>query len=490
MIFDIDKYGSQFAIIADDGRKLTYAELGEKVAQRAKSFQRGVLQFCLCKNTIESIVEYLACLEAGAPVVMLDATKDAETIENLRQIYKPGITKCHPDLAVCLTTSGSTGSPKLVRLTLRNIIANAESIAEYLRIDANERPITMLPMYYSYGLSIINSHLLKGATILLTDKSYAQREFWSFLRENEATSMSGVPYTWEMLRRLRFMRMDLPSVRTMTQAGGKLNAEIALEYIRWADTQNKQFIVMYGQTEATARMSYLPWERAEEKYASIGVAIPGGEFYLEENDKENSEENTENNLTPKDESQVTCSNSTSLDPQSAQKQAFGQPDAQSCSDAQTDSSSKNSQKNPKNLQGELVYRGPNVSMGYAECAEDLMKGDENHGVLHTGDMARVDEDGFYYITGRKKRFVKVWGNRCNLDQVEQLVKPITTTCACAGVDDHITVFVTKEGLEKEIKDLLAAKTGLNPIAFAVKVVEAIPVKDSGKIDYQLLQTWI
>lgn len=423
MIFDIDKYGSRLAIIADDDRRLTYAELGELVAQRSHSLQRGVLQFCLCKNTIESIVEYLACLVAGAPVVMLDATKDAETIENLRQIYKPGITKCHPDLAVCLTTSGSTGSPKLVRLTLRNIIANAESIAEYLHIDANEQPITMLPMYYSYGLSIINSHLLKGATILLTDKSYAQREFWNFLRENEATSMSGVPYTWEMLRRLRFMRMDLPSVRTMTQAGGKLNAEIALEYIRWAKSVGKQFIVMYGQTEATARMSYLPWERAEEKYASIGVAIPGGQFLLADD-------------------------------------------------------------------GELVFQGENVSLGYAESAEDLMKGDENHGVLHTGDMARVDEDGFYYITGRKKRFVKVWGNRCNLDQVEQIVKSVTTSCACAGVDDKITVFTTTDGLEQEIKTLLSTKTGLNPVAFAVKVIESIPVKDSGKIDYQLLQTWI
>ena len=429
MIFDIDTYGSRLAIITDDGWKLTYAELGEAVKERLsivdsrESIERGILHFCMCKNTIESIVEYLACLEAGAPVVMLDATKDAETIENLRQIYQPGITKCHPDLAVCLTTSGSTGSPKLVRLTLRNILANAESIAEYLHIDTNERPITMLPMYYSYGLSIINSHLLKGATILLTDKSYAQREFWNFLRENEATSMSGVPYTWEMLRRLRFMRMDLPSVRTMTQAGGKLNAEIALEYIRWAKTQNKQFIVMYGQTEATARMSYLPWERAEEKYASIGVAIPGGTFSLAED-------------------------------------------------------------------GELIYQGENVSLGYAESAEDLMKGDENHGVLHTGDMARVDEDGFYYITGRKKRFVKVWGNRCNLDQVEQIVKSVTTSCACAGVDDKITIFTTTDGLEQEIKTLLSTKTGLNPVAFAVKVIESIPVKDSGKIDYQLLQTWI
>ncbi len=420
MIFNIDKYGSRIAIIADNGTQITYDELALRVAQRAAELERGVLRFCLCRNDVASVVEYLACLEAGAPVVMLDANKDAETIENLQQIYKPGSTHCHPDLALCLTTSGSTGSPKLVRLTKRNIISNAESIAEYLQIDEHERPITMLPMYYSYGLSIINSHLIKVATILLTDKTYAQREFWNFLREQQATSMSGVPYTWEMLRRLRFFRMDLPSVKTMTQAGGKLNAEVAKEYIDNAAASGKQFIVMYGQTEATARMSYLPWEHAEVKYASIGVAIPGGEFSLAED-------------------------------------------------------------------GELIYKGENVSMGYAECAEDLLKGDENHGVLHTGDMARVDEDGFYYITGRKKRFVKVWGNRCNLDQVEQIVKSVTTSCACAGVDDKITVFTTTDGLEQEIKTLLSTKTGLNPVAFQVKVIDAIPVTPSGKIDYPQLQ---
>lgn len=420
MIFNLETYHSQIAIVADNGTILTYGDLAECVTKRSMELQKGILQFCLCRNDIDSIVFYLACLEAGAPVVMLDATKDEATIKQLRAIYQPCITQCHPDLALCLATSGSTGSPKLVRLTKHNLISNAEAIAEYLQIDEKERAITMLPMYYSYGLSIINSHLIKGATILLTDKSYAQREFWDFLRENEATSMSGVPFTWEMLRRLRFMRMQLPSVHTMTQAGGKLNAEIALEYIQWAKSQGKKFIVMYGQTEATARMSYLPWDKAEGKCASIGIAIPGGEFSLA-------------------------------------------------------------------ADGELIYKGKNVSMGYAECAEDLMKGDENHGVLHTGDMARVDEDGFYYIIGRKKRFVKVWGNRCNLDQIEQLLKPITTSCACVGVDDHITIFITKDGLEKKIKDLLNTKTGLNSIAFAVKVIESIPVKESGKIDYQLLQ---
>ena len=422
-MFSYNKYSSNLAVISDTGERLTYTELNGRVQTMAHTLQKGVLQFCLCENNLDSLIFYLACLEAKAPVVMLDAKKESELVDQLRDIYKPGETICHEDLAVCLTTSGSTGSPKLVRLTLDNLSSNALSIAEYLHIDEHERAITMLPMYYSYGLSIINSHLIKGATLLLTDKTYAQREFWTFLKEQQATSMAGVPYTWEMLKRLRFFRMDLPSVKTMTQAGGKLNPDLALGYIQNAKNAGKRFFVMYGQTEATARMSYLPWERAEEKYASIGVAIPGGRFEL--------------------------------------------------ADA-----------------GELIYYGANVSMGYAECAEDLLKGDENHGVLHTGDMARVDEDGYYYITGRKKRFVKIWGNRCNLDAIEQLVKPITANCAVVGVDDKITIFVTVEGLDTQIINHLVEKTGLNNRAFEVRIIDAIPTSVSGKLDYQLMQTWL
>ena len=139
------------------------------------------------------------------------------------------------------------------------------------------------------------------------------------------------------------------------------------------------------------------------------------------------------------------------------------------------------------VDGELVYTGPNVSLGYAECRADLAKGDENQGVLHTGDVARRDVDGFYYITGRLKRFVKVWGNRCNLDAIEQMVKAITTDCACAGVDDKITVFVTEQGLEDKIVGLLMEKTGLNSKAFEVRVIASIPKSSSGKIQYAELQ---
>ena len=337
----------------------------------------------------------------------------------------------NPELVLCLPTSGSTGFPKFVRLSEKNILGNAESIAEYLKIDENERPITTLPLYYSYGVSVINSHLIKGATILLTEGTVVQRDFWQFMKEQKATSMSGVPYTYEMLKRLRFFRMELPSLKVMTQAGGKLNKDIAKEYIDFASEKGKKFYVMYGQTEATARMSYLPWESAIPKYASIGIAIPWGKFSLMDTD---GKEITESDVD-----------------------------------------------------GELIYQGPNVSLGYAESRADLAKGDENQGVLYTGDLARRDADGFYYITGRLKRFVKIWGNRCNLDATEQLVKSITTNCACAGVDDKITVFVTESGLEEKIIKHLSEKTGLNTKAFEVKVLNIIPKNDSGKIQYAELQ---
>jgi acyl-coenzyme A synthetase/AMP-(fatty) acid ligase len=280
-------------------------------------------------------------------------------------------------------------------------------------------------------MSVINSHFIKGATVLLTARNVFEKEFWSFVKAEGATSIAGVPYTYEMLKRLRFFKMDLPCLKTMIQAGGKLNAGIVKEYVEFAKENNKEFIVMYGQTEAAPRMSYLPFKWASEKYSSIGIAIPGGRFSLRDSDDRDILESDKD--------------------------------------------------------GELVYEGDNVCLGYAEVREDLAKGNENNGVLHTGDVARRDADGFYYITGRMKRFVKIWGNRCNLDAIEQLVKPLTTNCACIGEDDNITVFLTDPSLDGEVQKYLSQKTGLNIRAFNVKMIGEIPKKESGKIDYAALK---
>ena len=464
-MFDLLKFKDNTAVVTDRNEVLTYSQLAQEVENFAVNYKSGLV-FTLCENLLGAFVGYVACMNKKIPQVLLDGSKDLELVQRLISIYQPeyiwmptarvdeigGETiykyqeyslqqmaygnpiadkRINPELQLCLTTSGSTGSPKLVRLSERNLESNAESIAQYLNISASERAITSLPMYYSYGMSVINSHLIMGATLLLTDKAVMQREFWSFLKEQKATSIAGVPYTYEMLKRLRFFRMDLPALKTMIQAGGKLNAAFVKEYVDFAEQNNKQFIVMYGQTEAAPRMSYLPFDKAVEKNASIGIAIPGGELSVVDADG-------------------------------------------------------NTIKQPE-VDGELLYHGENVCLGYAESRADLNKGDENHGVLHTGDIAKFDKDGYFYITGRMKRFVKVWGNRTNLDATEQLVKCITPNCACAGVDDLITVFVTEDGLEEKIKNHLVEKTGFNPRAFQVKKIDSIPVKTSGKIDYPALQ---
>lgn len=456
-------HSTQTAVITDSGEAFTYHDLSGFAAGLYSRINHRCLVFCLCRNSIESLSGYVSFLCNGVVPLMLDASLEESMLENLVNIYKPeyiwlprykqtdfedkeeifsfrnyalirlnhkGTTLLNDDLALLLTTSGSTGSPKLVRLSYDNVLSNADSIARYLEISDLERPVTSLSMHYSFGLSVINSHLLKRATLLLTNRSLMEKEFWSFLKSGKATSMAGVPYTFEMLKKLRFFRMDLPHLKTLTQAGGKLNNELNREFSEFCLHSGKKFFVMYGQTEATARMSYLPPQYALSKLGSMGIAIPGGEFSLIDED---------GNPVLEDETM-----------------------------------------------GELVYKGRNVSLGYAESADDLSKGDDNKGILVTGDLAKRDSDGFYSIVGRKKRFIKIYGNRVNLDETERLLKNILPDCACGGSDDHMLIYITDPSRKSEVVNYISRMTGIHPDAFSVKHVDRIPKNSSGKTIYSEL----
>lgn len=456
------QYSKNTAFITDRGEVFSYAWLlNEAKLFGARVVRRGLV-FCLCKNEIGALIGYVSGMCNEIPLVLLDGGCDREYIISYISKYLPeylwvpsyrssdfdgpviyerygyslvqmeytpnNVFSClHDKLALCLTTSGSTGSPKLVRLTKSNLVLNAQSIANYLTINDKERPITTLPIYYSFGLSVINSHLIKGATILLTDKSIFTKSFWDFFEQTSPTSIAGVPFTYEVLEKMGFFKMVLPSLKTMIQAGGKLSVDIVKRYAMFANETNKKFVVMYGQTEASPRMSYLPFDKALIKPSSVGIPIPGGEFIL-----------------------------------------YGEDD--------------NPIQEP-NVEGELVYKGGNVCMGYAECREDLRKGDENNGFLRTGDIAYKDADGYYYITGRIKRFVKIWGNRYNLDAIEQLIKPITPDCACVGTDSKIFVVITDSTYINIISQLLSKKLKLDKSCYSVIVMEKIPKTSSGKIQY-------
>lgn len=465
MMWNFREYADNTAVISDEGIALSYAQLADEGDVLAGKIGRRCLVFSMCSNTVGSIIGYASFMTHSIVPVLLNSHMDEALLVNLIDNYNPaylwmpdemvekypqfenvyskfgynlmktGILNEYPmyeELGLLLTTSGSTGSPKFVRQTYTNVVTNAKQIAEYLELDASERPVTTLPMNYTYGCSIINSHLLVGATILMTDKSLMAREFWAFMKEQKATSFGGVPYTYEMLEKLRFFRMELPDLRYMTQAGGKLSPELHKKFAEYAMEKNKKFIVMYGACEATARMGYLPAEKSLEKYGSCGIAIPGGKFYL-------------------------------ID---ANDQIIEEPE----------------------VSGELVYEGLNVTMGYAECGEDLIKGDERHGRLQTGDMAKRDADGFYFIVGRKKRFLKIYGNRVNLDEIDRMIKAKFDfmDCASAGVDDHMYIFVTDESVMDDVRSFVADKTKLNQTAFKVIKIDEIPKNDSGKVLYREL----
>lgn len=464
MMWDLLKRKNNICIQEESGLQLKYGDIYDFSKKFVDSAGVRCIIFIMCSNTAGSVAGYIACMDHKIVPLLLNAHIDKELLDNLLRLYYPaylwlpkehigqfpemepiyeaynyvllktGYYKNYPlyeELALLLTTSGSTGSPKFVRQSYTNVLDNAQSIVKYLELDETERPITTLPMNYTYGLSIINSHLLVGATILITEKTLMQKEFWNFFKEAEATSFGGVPYTYEMLDRLRFYRMELPSLRTMTQAGGKILPELHEKFAKYAAERGKKFVVMYGQCEATARMGYLPPEKAVEKKGSMGIVIPGGKFRLIGDDGK----------------EVMAPDTT----------------------------------------GELVYEGKNVTLGYADCGEDLIKGDERNGILETGDMAQFDKDGYYYIVGRKKRFLKIYGNRVNLDEVDRLIKSeFGIEAASAGVDDHMYIFVTDEDYTESVKSFVVNKTKLNPAAFKVITIEEIPKNDSGKTLYKEL----
>jgi acyl-coenzyme A synthetase/AMP-(fatty) acid ligase len=460
MIFDIDKrVTSALAAIDDSGKQLTNGELCSFTENFQKVIDKRTLIFILSENSIGSLAGYVASLSSNIVPLILSSNTDEELLNSLVNIYNPEYlwvpeviankfnfksnlnafnfcllkTDLNPDslyehLALLLPTSGSTGSPKLVRHSYSNIFSNAKNVAAFFELEEDERPIAILPMHYTMGLSVITSHLYVGATILLVKRNLTEKAFWDFIKTNRATSFTGVPYSYEVLSKLRVFRMDLPDLKIFTQGGGKLRDYLFKEFADYAQKNNKKFIATYGQTEATARMAYLPAELAKRKTGSIGFAIPNGKLWLVDDD--------------------------------------------------------NKVIDRMEAEGQMVYSGPNVTLGYANVAGDLKKGDENNGVLYTGDIARRDADACYYIIGRMKRFLKIYGFRVGLDEIEQIVKAsYNIDCLCTGNDDQLRILITNKGLLTQVKDLIVRKTGLYHGAINIEYIESINKNEVGKTIY-------
>lgn len=422
------------ALISDRGT-LTYGELGARVAATMEALgSRRRLVLIEMSNTVSAIVGYLAALRAGHVVLI---ASDGGARESLVRTYDPDVVAgpdaggvwqvterragtrhdLHPELALLLSTSGSTGSPKLVRLSYENLDGNAQSIAEYLDIDHTDRAMTSLPLSYCYGLSVLHSHLTKGAAVIVTGLSVVDDAFWDLARAARATSFAGVPYTFELLDRVGFADIELPSLRYVTQAGGKLGADGVRRFGQLGRRRGWDLVVMYGATEATARMAYLPVDRVLDAPESIGIPIPNGRFVIDDD-------------------------------------------------------------------GELIYHGPNVMLGYARTPGDFALG-RTVDRLRTGDLARRGPDGLYEIVGRRSRFLKLFGLRVDLDQLEQGLRSDGIQALCTG-DDTGLVIAVADGTPDPTAGV-CAKVGLPTAAVRILVLDELPRNANGKPDYAAIR---
>jgi acyl-CoA synthetase (AMP-forming)/AMP-acid ligase II len=446
-VLDLLAHGSRVALHTDTG-SVSHAELAGRAADLAGDVLGPTRRLVLIEgaNNVESITAYLAAVEHGHVALLVPHDRPAQ-LQQMVEAYDPDVVlrqeqgqwladrrragsahHLHPDLALLLSTSGSTGSPKLVRLSHDNLRSNAASIASYLRLTPEDRAATSLPLHYCYGLSVVNSHLLTGAGLVLTNNSVVDECFWTRFGEAGATSFAGVPYTFDLLDHSGFADRELPSLRYVTQAGGRLAPDRVRRYAELGQRQGWNFVVMYGQTEATARMAYLPPEQAASRPDAIGVAIPGGRLRIE-------------------------------------------PVAEATEPGV----------------GELVYEGPNVMLGYAESPADLAEG-RTIGALRTGDLARMS-DGLFEIVGRRSRRAKVFGLRLDLDRVErELCERVRQSeVRCVAVGDLLHAFTTRPRSSTLVHAELADLCGLPRSAVRVHAVAEIPRTGAGKPDLAALE---
>lgn len=433
------------ALIAGD-RCLTHAALHDRVVRAAAMLPDATDGRCLVHVTprpeLDAVVGYLATLHAGhvalvtapggpaAPILdryRPDLAFDGRHVEPLGD--GPWSGPCHllhPDLALLLSTSGSTGSPKLVRLSHDNLRANADAIARALSLTAHDRAITSLPLTYCYGLSVLHSHLRAGASVVLHDGSVHEPAFWAAVDEQQVTTLAVVPHS-ARLALTGGLADPHPSLRLVTQAGGRLDPDEVADLARLGARRGWELAVMYGQTEATARIAVLPPAEVTTAPDAVGRAIPDTDVRLDR-------------AVPQATADV----------------------------------------------GELVVEGPGVMLGYAEHPDDLAIG-RMQTELRTGDLATIDADGLIRIVGRRSGFLKVMGHRIDVGRLESALRQRGFETCATGGDAQLRVLVdpvagsSDAGTAARVRSLAAELTGIGPAAVAA-VVAPLVRRDNGKTD--------
>lgn len=450
----IKKFSNNIFLITEN-KKIKYKNLLSAPEEKLNFVRKGDLILIVANNTLSFFEIYFFALKRNAPIMLVDETTNTSNLNKIISLYKPNYiflptenpqilpklkriiyfdfllikfsqikNIINEDLAILLSTSGSTGSSKFVKLSHENIFDNAFNISKYLKINYTHTTITTMPPSYSYGLSIINSHFFQGSKIVINKSSFFDKDFWKKLNENKVTSFGGVPFHFEILRKLRFNKMNFKHLKYLTQAGGVLKSEDINFFLDSCKIKKIKFIQMYGQTEASPRISYLPFLQAKKKIGSIGKVIPGGKMFLK------------------------------------------------------------TKKNQK--VGEIIYSGKNVFMGYSLNKDDLRKKTRNKQILKTGDFAWKDDQGYYFLVGRKDSFVKISGLRVNLNEIKNLLEKQKIFSEIVKKKEKIVIFTTSSKNQDQITSLIFSEFKLNKGFFKIVKIKKFTRNSRGKVNLNLV----
>lgn len=446
-----NEYENRVALITEYEEEIIYSRLRDESDRIAACIRKRSLCIIICSNTYECIAGYVGCISNRIVPMMLSYKVDICVLNNIIMSYKPQVlwipkeileknkdkinfnkiiyelkkyvlinindynTNINDNLALLLSTSGSTGSRKFVRLSYKNIEENTKSIVEALNIKKEDKTITLLPLNYTYELSVINTHLYSGATIIVTNEPIYKNKFWKMLNEYKVNSISGVPYTYEMLIKLKLLNNIPTFVKKFMLSGGCLDISYQKIINDYTIKNNIDFFSMYGQTEATARITCMKSDN--EHIGSMGKFIPNVSGKILDN-------------------------------------------------------------------GELVVYGENISMGYAYSYKDMEKGDENKGILHTGDIVEMDIDGYFYWKGRLDRNKKVLGHRINLDEFDEILrKKYENKFFVSNIIKDSIIINTDLENHKELIEYVIKLTNFNKQIFIINDMDSLPRKENGKVDY-------
>lgn len=427
----------------DASGSLTHGQLAAWVAEVAATLPdvrtgRRLVHVPLTADPA-AMTAYLAVLLAGHVPLVTPAERGEKVTERYRPDLRLGADGrletvsidaqhlLHPDLALLMSTSGSTGSPKLVRLSHENVRSNAQAIVAALGVTSADRAITSLPLHYCYGLSVLHAQLVAGGTVVLRRKSFAEPDVRDVLARCRVSIVAATPHLIDLLDVQGVLSADLPDLRVVTQAGGALPAHRVRDIAALGQAGGWSLAVMYGQTEATARMAVLPPASVTRHPDAVGWPVAGSSFSL-------------------------------------------------------DTTVPEAADGPQGV-GELVFSGPGVMLGYAESPDDMALG-RMQDVLHTGDLARISDDGLVRIVGRRADWTKVMGIRIDLGQVERRLRDAGFQACVTGADQELQVTYSADHRRDaaRVVEAVSTVTGLGPSVISVEAVAELPRLSSGKID--------